>query len=202
MPLTSTAALKLHLGLTGTGEDAFLDQLLAGVEAGVLLYLGRNIESAAATEYYDGSGREALALRRRPVTAVASVYLDSDGVYGQQSGAFASDTLLTVGDDYGTRNLEENERNPALLVRRGGVWPVGAGNIKVTYTAGYTTVPADIALAVHMTCAVIRESKTNGLPMQSETLGRYSYSLLAGSSQETELTSARSILNRYREVSA
>lgn len=203
MALTTVAKIKTHLGITGSDEDAYLTQLLAGVEPAVLRYLNRRaIESATVTEYFHGHGRSTVVLNRRPVTAVASVNEQIDGYAGQASGAFGSETLLTAGEDYWVDNLEQSEGNPAMLMRVGKLWPNAPGSVKVVYTAGYTTVPLDIELAVHLLCGVIRSAGDKSMPLQSENLGSYSYQLLTGGkgASSADLMQVQSLLGPFREV--
>lgn len=199
MALTTTAELKTHLRISGASEDTFLDQVRLGVEAAVLRYLGRSIESAEATEYYDGSGRESLVLRRRPLTAIATLHLDQSGRYGQLSGAFASSTLLVEGTDYMLPRVDQTEGNGGRVLRINDVWPHVRGCIKVKYTAGYTAVPEDLKLAVLTLCAQVRAGCEKGGILAGETLGSYSYTLLQGGS-ERSIILARSLLSAYCEV--
>lgn len=215
---TTLTKLKYHLGIptTDTSEDNKLNQLITEVEASVLRYLRRgNFISEQKTEYYDGTGRETLVLRRRPVTAVAAVYRDSQGYGGQNPDGFASTSILTAGSDYFIPSLDENEQNGGILIAIGsggffvgdyenvGQWPVGRGNIKVTYTAGYNTIPDELTLAVNQMIAAIRAGTEKGGLIGSETFGEYSYSLLRGgefASLGLDAVNAGRILAMYREV--
>lgn len=206
MPLTLTTLeeFKAHLGTTSDCEDERLSQLLEGVEAAVETYCGRKFAAAQATEYYDGHGRSLLDLRRRPVTAVASVHVDALGYYGQGPDAFADDTALVVGADFVLRRTDASEGNGGLLMAIKRPWPVGSGNIKVVYTAGYDPIPADLKLAVHMLGAATLEAAASGAIKGSETLGRYSYTLLSGGADDASgaaLASTREILSHYTDLS-
>jgi hypothetical protein len=202
MALTTVAAIKTHLGITGSDEDAYLTQLLAGLEPAVLRWLNRlNIERATVTEFYNGGWRKYLPLRRRPVISVASVNEDVFGYGGQNPDGFRSTSLLEAGVDYWTKNLEESESNPGMLVRVGTNWADAEGAVKVVYTSGYATVPADIAMAVHLLAGILRNSGDKGGPIQAETIGSYSYSMLAGSpGSSAELLQVQSLLAPYREI--
>jgi hypothetical protein len=202
MALTTVAAIKTHLGITGSDEDTYLTQLLAGLEPAVLRWLNRlNIERATVTEFYNGGGRPLLPLKRRPVISVASVNEDVDGMGGQNPDGFGSDTLLESGVDYWTKNFEENESNPGMLVRVKQGWANAEGAVKVVYTSGYATVPADIALAVHLMAGLLRTAGDKGGPIQAETIGSYSYSLMAGAvGSSAEMMQVQSLLAPYREI--
>lgn len=167
------------------------------------------------TQYYKGTGTPELVLRERPVQSIASIYEDNTGYYGQGSGAFASATLLTEGSDYAL-DLENDALSlSGIVVRLGGVWanvtargagllgaePLpGRGNIKVTYTAGYDEVPADITLAIHQMVAEVRVTGPVGGGLTSEHLDYYSYSRASASEQALMLTSAKALLRNYRQL--
>lgn len=82
-------------------------------------------------------------------------------------------------------------------------WPTGYLNIKVQYSAGYEEVPADLQYAATALVAyMVRNQPYGGDPLQSESLGAYSYSLLSGAgSQNQVLGSIITTLSRYREAS-
>lgn len=81
-------------------------------------------------------------------------------------------------------------------------WPAGSGNVKVTFTAGYTSVPADLTMAVNDITILLYNNRTRGgQQMQSESLGDYSYSLASQAvGGAPELGTARQMLNAYRET--
>lgn len=79
------------------------------------------------------------------------------------------------------------------------VWPAGDGNIKVSYTAGFTNIPPEITTAVNSLAATIRLFSPNGRPMASESYIDYSYTLLT-SEDIAELSSPRQWLAPYREI--
>ena len=207
--LTTLSRLKLALGksVTDTSEDDRLLTLLDAAEAAVSRYLNRNLLQATYTEYLDGMGRPTLVLSHRPVVSVTGVWVDPVGYYGQSEGGFASSTALTQGQDWALMAPGTNEKNPGTLRMLSALWdgtglsnwPQGQGNVKVTYVAGYTQVPADVSQAVAMIVGQMIAQAGNGLPMQSETLGEYSYTLLTGASGQL-MAGARQLLNAYREV--
>jgi hypothetical protein len=213
MALTTLADLKTYLGITDTSEDTLLNLLIADGDAAILGYIGRAIEQATLTEYYSGDRTQMLVLRQRPVTAVTSVHVDDSGYAGQAAGAFDSTTEWTAGEDFYIRTEVENESNTGELVaikgpgtftadgdpKTWGEWPNGTGNVKVIYTAGYATVPSDLAAACRILVAWMRASRDNGMPVKSERLGSYSYTLLDDTGIP-ELATIRGICNRYRNM--
>jgi len=168
------------------------------------------------TEYYDGTGSRELVLRHRPVQSITSVYVDDDGYYGEGSSPFASADLLTAGEDYCLKrdNASESEASlSGVLLRIGSVWSRpsarvsgllssvrgnATGNIKVTYVAGYLRAQPDVALATNQLIAELRRSARDGGALQSESYDYYSYTRQAASEQLTTLSSAMSLLRRFK----
>lgn len=243
MPLATLDQIQMLLSTTGDAE--LLQMLLDSADAAIRSYLRRGVgrtaftswpESGADTVFLTGSGTRELILPFRPVSAVASVYEDLAGYWGQASGAFASSTLLTAGVHYAMWLDDGDQSSSGTLVRlagpaaggasgeygwfpptwdagvsrrgtlaagrRGPVWPARDGCLKITFTAGFAAVPADLSQAVLQLAALMKKTAPHGgLPASSESLGRYSYSLatnLLGGSENMAAT--RNLLKRYREL--
>lgn len=214
--LTTLDDFKTHLGITSDDEDTRLATVLCGIEQAVKDYCGNDILSAEATEYYDGTGDGELVLKRRPVTAISTVRVDAQGAYGNGSNVFGDTTEWEFGSGYTIGSLVETSRQndgilkslkgraPGWAMRPGlGEWPEGVGNIKVTYTAGYSSTPDDLKLAIFQlgSAAWAMTEERSAAPVSEETIGRYSYKLMTGEEQSVngiDVVSARSILNRYR----
>ena len=227
MALTTLAQVKAFLGIPSTNisQDPWLDSLRSAAEEVIQSRCGRRFESQTYTDYLSGNNTRLLPLRQRPVTAVASVYLDFNGHFGQgPSSPFSSVTLLTQGVDY-SLYLDEtyppNQPLPwsrsGLLIHLRGNWPTLAryylpksltvdlspafGNIKVTYTAGYLTIPTDIQYAVAYLVSWMRRNIPVGGPLESETIGDYMYRIHYNRfPQDPELGSVEQVISRYREV--
>lgn len=229
MSLVSVDQLKLHanIPLANAVEDARLQQFLDGVEESIWQWIGRErvegytpLESVQSTEYYDGNDRQMLVLRRRPVTAVPGVWVDRTGYYGQNASGFVDPTTAWVlGQNFALKRSDQTEGNPGILVafsgsiptwrgqaQRNPAWPRGQGNIKVTYTAGYTNLPLDLTNAICNVAAYVRKAAPRGMALETETLGRYSYGVLksggkaGGTVDADEIGMAISTLARYKEV--
>lgn len=203
--LTTLAALKVYLGIASdvTTEDSRLTALLSATEQSVEKWLGRKMLSAARTEYFSGSGRPLLILNQRPVTAISGVWVDQSGYGGHGADAFADETEWELGVDFFPRSLTADESNPGMLEAICGIWPEGQQNIKVSYTAGYATIPDDFANALHVICGEAYAMIAKGGKVTGETLGQYSYSLLVGSAlagDDSQLATARQKLAAYRNV--
>lgn len=153
-----------------------------------------NLSKQSRTEYYDGTNSNLLVLRHRPVFTLSTgdadpqVWVSLNGFFGQASGAFTdSNDLLTYGDDFVVRiDQPDGSSRSGILVRIGDFWlrPINRrrgllspfiadaqGNIKVTYTAGYTadTIPPAFRLAANMLVARLRAFFPYGERIQSES---------------------------------
>ncbi len=164
MALVTTAQLMVEAGVPYSNLPlrARYDALRIGVEQAVKSYCKWELEQATATDYPDGNGQPDLPLRRPYVSSVTSVYLDSTGYYGQSNNAFPAASLLTAGTDYALVLDDGSDARGGRLRRLGlgnywywpsdliyaqypgGItyapppwWPVGSGNLKVTYTFGF-----------------------------------------------------------------
>lgn len=153
-------------------------------------YVGRNLASETATEYYDGALTTFLNLKRWPVTALTEVRYDLSGGFGQVPNSFGTNTILVQGTDYfldSTRGILQLIRNlsagfdwfsrgyrtPTSSGRYGrglvasyipASWGQVLGSVKVTYTAGLVTATQDLVAAVtEIATYMLRIIDTGGL---------------------------------------
>lgn len=203
MPLTTLSDVQVYLGRT-VGADPQLESVVDAVTPMIEKYCNRTFDSAAATEYYSGQPGD-LWLARSPVTAIASVYLKQDMYFGVN--APTSSDLLVEGDDYiQVKEPGESYGQRLRYIRFGGGnaflnaysmytgwgtharrtlsgaggrigWPDGDGNIRVTYTAGYATIPDDLKMAANMLAGFLfAKAQNGGLFATGSSLGPYSES--------------------------
>ena len=128
--LCSVADVQAYLGVPSGQDAALLQTLVTGASAAIQSYIGFNVALATYTETRSGHGRCSLALRNGPVTAIQSLTVGTTAQspsigYGQAGYNFDTDRVYLTD----------------------GVFDFGIRNIEITYTAGYATVPADLALA-------------------------------------------------------
>lgn len=190
--LVSLVNLKAFLNITGATKDTLLQAIKDGVEASVGNYCDRSflIPSTDYTEYYDGDGTLELILNQRPIISVSEIYIDP-------SCLFAGATLVP--------NL--NSGSPAQLIsstrdlNAGRVrlfmyaFLRGRRSVKVTYSAGYATVPADLQHAVKLICA--KEFKVQDLGMSGQVSQQVGDKTVTFS-VDTWPKNACDILDRYR----
>lgn len=129
--LTTLERVKAYLGLSAVEADAKLSQFISSSSAWVVSQLGRSVLSTTYTETRDGDGSDLLILERWPVNAVSSLTVDGTAV--PAAATYADSGYMLV---------------PPSAVRVSGyTFTCGAGNISITYRAGYevtqaATVPA------------------------------------------------------------
>lgn len=135
--------------------DADISTKEAEIRAKFERIIGVALTPTVATEYRDGTGAAELYLGRhnpwaeptpRPVSVTSITIIDTDG----------TETSFTESE------LADVVAYPHKLVRRSGRFPVGHRNIKVVYTHGYTTPPADIKTAALHAC--VQELVPTSLP--------------------------------------
>lgn len=130
--LTTLANVRMHLGLKEpeTDPDAFLQVLIPAVSAWFRGQVDRQIGAEDVSEKYAHEGGDLISVRESPVTAVASFAVDGVPVPRAATDSAPGWYILA-----------------GRLYVRG--WYVPAGSIvSITYTAGYTPVPADVDQAV------------------------------------------------------
>lgn len=130
--LTTLAAVKAALGITGTEEDLTLPPLITNASAAVAMACNRTLVAETVEQIFRSSGgRRGLVLARYPVASITSII---------EGG------LTLSADDY------ELDSDSGLVERligdRHSCW--SSGTITVTYVAGYDIdeVPADFVQAV------------------------------------------------------
>src|SRR5574339_474730 len=136
MPLDSRvwvtlADLKEHLDISDTDKDSFLTNILNAAWEMAKNYIGYDLNDTVYTEDYDGDGTNELLLKKWPIISITSIKDDTDRTFG-------SDTVID-STDY----LFDADTGLVTLFQGQGVFTSGRGNIRVVYTAGYTSIPYD-----------------------------------------------------------
>lgn len=184
MPLATVANYKAWAGINGTGNDAAITLMLAQAEAMVRRYAGRDLtngfESASRVETYDGNGHPTIQLREWPVTSITSVEeRDQSGAYTTvPATAYRVDTrtgqLYRIGAVWGrvVGDYAGGGVNPAFGAYPN--WGDNAASVRVTYTGGYTTIPADIVACVYMLIDYKLANAGSNPAATNESIGVYS----------------------------
>jgi uncharacterized phiE125 gp8 family phage protein len=127
----TTADAKAHLNVTHSTDDTLITALVLAAQGHIEQVLGAPLTSETWEQSIDGFPCGPIRLLRQPVTAIASVKYDVDGV----------ETTLPPADY--TQDL------PGGRVWAES-WPTADayGSVRVRFTAGYSTVPAPLKAAV------------------------------------------------------
>lgn len=182
--LVSTADLKAYLQITGSSFDSILASIKASTEQWVKTYCRDPFLVASRTEYHDGNGTAVLRVRHYPITALTSVNIDAGRTFAAAT-AVASSNLITS-------DLNNAQGVVELFDR---IFSTGQKNIKVVYSAGHATIPADLAHAVKIIVArewLLQNKQLTG--QTSQNLGDKTVSL----NLEEIPRNAWDILNSYK----
>lgn len=134
MALDTLANVKLHLGITTSADDALLTQLQAAADAFIEEHCSRTFTGGSFTEDHPGGAR-AVFLRNFPVSAVTSVKVDTNRVFGAETTLDASDYIL-----HAERGVIESVEGPFV--------PFAApASVRVAYTTPSSQVPAAVTRA-------------------------------------------------------
>lgn len=151
----SLSTAKLHLRVSGSGEDTIITAYLNAATAWIERFTGKRLTAGSVTDYFTEFG-DYLELTWGPPETIASpviTYINADG---------DSDTV----DD------------PRL--RDGLLWPPTIGwpsyevlsTISVAYTAGYSTTPTDLEQAQLILTNHFYENRGLGMPLEDSDEGR------------------------------
>lgn len=221
MLLTDLMEVKALLSIdpSNTEDDKLINFLIEQASSWMEELANRKFLYKSRTEYYNGTGTQKLLLRSRPVftTPTIEVYVDNSGLWGATSGAFASSTQLTYGDDFGLWiDQEDGTSRSGILVRKNALWDRNSvrqtgllapfmystfGGIKVVYTAGYTisSLPADLRFAAMNLIARMRYLLPLGMELSSESYQERSISILSeGKHALLSESGVRPILQSHR----
>lgn len=126
-----------------------------------------------------------------------AVWEDSLGAWGSGDNAFASTSQLVEGQDFALRRDQvDGSSDSAMVCRLNNIWGnlwqrealalsshliPGQGNIKVTYWAGYDSLPPDLELACIKSIAKARNNRLYGEALASQSysdkVANYAYTL-------------------------
>lgn len=142
-------------------------------------YCDRLFKSRTHTEYHDGEGRDFLMAKEYPIVSITSIYDDSAWAWGE-------DTLID------SSSYRFSER---LIVLSQSATCFGnyRQNVKLTYVAGYTTIPYDLE---HSCISEVIKSFDNitSLGLDSASFGDVSESFTPAAF----LPQTKTVLNNYK----
>ncbi len=180
--LTTLAAVRLYLRgdfLDGSYQtfDAELARLIGAISADVRRQTDRalNVPAASVTERRHGDDGTRMLLREYPVASVTSVTVDGVAIPAQVGGSgngwfLDGDCIELIGYTFGA----------------------GRNNVVIVYSAGWATVPADLAQAVIQLVA-LAFTDADHIGKSSMTVGSDSATFNGGA----QLANASAIIERY-----
>ncbi len=128
--LTDLTDVKAWLNITSTTDDALLTRLITAASQFIESWLSRTIVSQAYSETRNGLETQSIPFFNTPVTAVSSVIIGLDTIPPSPDAVSPGYVFTST-----------------VLSLRGYRFCRGFSNIQISYTAGYVTVPVDIAQA-------------------------------------------------------
>jgi len=150
--------LKPFIGVAESDDD-YDDLLYQAIDA-ASWYLNsethRKLKARALTEYYDGRGTDKLILDQRPINTITSIYSDPDRSFGTAT--------LVDSDDYQIYGDE------GYIIFTDTAVDVGHRVLKVTYNAGFSTIPYDLKQAcIEIAAKTYHMYRNNRVGMKSVT---------------------------------
>jgi hypothetical protein len=176
-----TAWLQTGQNPFPTTDDALLTRLITAASQFIQSWLQRRIAVSDWIELRDGNGGQRMAFANFPVSAVLALSIDGIVIPPAPGGG-----------GFGTGYVF----SPTELALRGYVFSRRAQNVIVTYTAGYASVPPDIAQAcIELVCQRYRERSR---------IGEVSKALMSGEtvtySQKDMSDDVKTLLQQYQVV--
>ncbi len=133
---------KINEGINSVKDDERIEALILSVSQLVKTYCGNSIvdyyTSAKVEEFSISWGTNLVQLTESPVNSVTGI---------QYRDGFDQSYITLPTTEY----FLEKSTDSIYRVTTSGIaknWPLGPGSVKVTYTAGYESTPADLKLAV------------------------------------------------------
>ncbi|MGH8158372.1 MAG: phage head-tail connector protein [Rhodanobacter sp.] len=177
--LCAVADVQAYLNLSSNQDNALLQTLITNASAFIDNYCNRTLLSNVYTETRNGTGGESMSVRQFPVTAITSLTIDGQTI----NPATSFHTPGFVWDE-------------DMIYLRGGLrFCRGAQNVTFTYTAGMSSVPADINQAC-VEIVALKYKRRLSIEVSSKTLNGEVISF-----NNTDMpASAKSTLANYKRV--
>jgi hypothetical protein len=137
MALTTLSNVKSQLGFkdSDTQFDVKLTRFMNAASDTIESLCAREFSSLSRTELAHGNRSNTLIPLQYPITAVSEIRISSERDWGNA-------LTLVPANEYGISN------DGLSITFYGQVMPSGFDNVRIIYTAGYSTIPADLEMAV------------------------------------------------------
>jgi hypothetical protein len=185
--LCSVAEVQQYVNNTTSSLTSFIQSSISAVSQSFSNYVG-GISEQTYTEYYDGTGTNMLMIMHTPITSISSV----------QYQLYPTGTFLNFYEGSLSANIQYDDGGWIELydIR----FYQGKNNIKIVYSAGYSTIPADIKQACIEEVAMLMDNsnvtgvgKGNlGIKNKSSSNETYSFENISSSTEK--------VLDYYRKI--
>lgn len=137
MALTTLSNVKSQLGFkdSDTQFDAKLTRFMNAASDTIESLCAREFTSQSRTELAHGNRSNTLIPLQYPITAVTEIRISSERDWGNS-------LTLVPATEYGISN------DGLSITFYNQVMSAGFDNVRIIYTAGYSTIPADLEMAV------------------------------------------------------
>lgn len=194
--LTSVADVKESLGIDAgdTSKDNLIKRKINQATLYIESYcsLSRDHHFALTTytnEEYDGTGRNTIVLRMRPVSSISS--------FQRRSSTLSDGTFEDVESELYFKDLTAGIIE--LVVNTNYGW----NRYRVTYSAGYSTIPADLAEACATLASFYVENSASGTAVKKKQEGQRSIEYFQASSGSDgsviDQLGLDDVLSRYKQ---
>ena len=156
--LTTLADVKTYTGATDTSGDPAITALISNASAFIERFCNRTFASTSYTETRNGNNRARMMLNNSPIQSLTSVTIDGAAV------------PISTGPTVGGYTFDSH----CVYLRPGAGFDQfdrGVQNVVIVYTAGFTSVPSDVAQAC-IELIAFKLAKRNRIDKKSETLGQ------------------------------
>ncbi|GEM_PF-2741811 len=133
MITVSDAKTYLALDPDDDSEDDLIQTLIDAASETLERAAGRRLRSQATVELVNGTGRPSVWIWDEPESI--------DTVHESAARTWTDDTLVDP-----SAYVQDGPR----LVKTSGVWRRGVQTVRVAFQAGFSTMPADLALAARL----------------------------------------------------
>ena len=131
--LTTVAFVKQWANIQGMGDDTLIQSLVTAVSSYVPNVLNRQVLTAQYVDIRNGNGKARMQLRQQPIQTVSLIEWQGTQINTQVDLMSQTAGVATDGR--------------VIFLTGGQYFPQGLP-IRITYTAGWNTCPADISMAV------------------------------------------------------
>lgn len=200
--IVSLVELKRYMNISDTTEDTALESYIDMVSSHIETYCDRKIAvQSVSSEIHDGDGSSKLYTHYYPITQLSTETTPSTAqkLAALQYRDSPDSSWTDIEDDYDHVFLDT--RKPYIELYEETFYS-GHQNIKVSYKAGYSTIPGDIK----QVCLEMIVSLWNDSLKGENRLGKQSVSNndMPGISRSTSFLRLKKewqdVLDRYRNV--